>query len=203
MKPHGAPATGGEALAVRGLTLPAANPHDWTLKQIDLTVRKGEILGIAGIAGNGQSELFAAISGERLAPAAASVAIAGRACGRDRHRRAPAPRRRLRARGAARPCGGADAPPERERDPLPSRDRRGRPRRHRRSRAGAAPGGERSSRASTCAGRRAIRRRASSRAATCRNSSSAARSSAARPSSSSISRPGASTPARRGSSGRR
>ena len=83
VKPHGAPATGGEALAVRGLTLPAANPHDWTLKQIDLTVRKGEILGIAGIAGNGQSELFAAISGERLAPAAASVAIAGRACGRD------------------------------------------------------------------------------------------------------------------------
>jgi simple sugar transport system ATP-binding protein len=83
VKPHGAPAAGGEALAVRDLTLPAANPHDWTLKQIGLTVRKGEILGIAGIAGNGQSELFAALSGERLAPAAASVAIAGRACGRD------------------------------------------------------------------------------------------------------------------------
>ena len=83
VKPHGAPPAGEEALAVRGLTLPAGNPHDWTLKEIGLTVRKGEILGIAGIAGNGQSELFAAISGERLAPAAASVAIGGRACGRD------------------------------------------------------------------------------------------------------------------------
>ena len=96
--------TGEEALAVRGLTLPSANPHDWTLKEIGLTVRKGEILGIAGIAGNGQSELFAAISGERLAPAAASVRDRRPRLRPGRHRRPPAPRRRLRARGAARPC---------------------------------------------------------------------------------------------------
>jgi simple sugar transport system ATP-binding protein len=34
-------------------------------------VRGGEILGIAGVAGNGQDELFAALSGERLVDAAA------------------------------------------------------------------------------------------------------------------------------------
>ena len=66
---------------MRGLTLPAANPHEWTLKDIELAVRKGEVFGIAGIAGSGQSELFAALSGERLAPARDSVAIAGTDCG--------------------------------------------------------------------------------------------------------------------------
>ncbi len=39
------------------------------LRGIDLSVRGGEILGIAGVAGNGQDELFAALSGERLAGA--------------------------------------------------------------------------------------------------------------------------------------
>ena len=32
---------------------------------VSLEVRGGEILGIAGVAGNGQDELFAALSGER------------------------------------------------------------------------------------------------------------------------------------------
>jgi ABC-type uncharacterized transport system ATPase subunit len=81
VKAHDPQASGEEALAVRGLALPAANPHDWTLKDIGLSVRKGEILGIAGIAGNGQSELFAALSGERLSPAADAIAIGGRPCG--------------------------------------------------------------------------------------------------------------------------
>jgi general nucleoside transport system ATP-binding protein len=81
VKPHAGSGSGAEALAVRGLTLPAANPHEWTLKDIELAVRKGEVFGIAGIAGSGQSELFAALSGERLAPARDSVAIAGTDCG--------------------------------------------------------------------------------------------------------------------------
>jgi general nucleoside transport system ATP-binding protein len=81
VKPHAGSGSGAEALAVRGLTLPAANPHEWTLKDIELAVRKGEVSGIAGIAGSGQSELFAALSGERLAPARDSVAIAGTDCG--------------------------------------------------------------------------------------------------------------------------
>jgi ABC-type uncharacterized transport system ATPase subunit len=33
-------------------------------------VRAGEVLGIGGVAGNGQDELLAALSGERLAPTA-------------------------------------------------------------------------------------------------------------------------------------
>ena len=39
-------------------------------KAISLEVQGGEILGIAGVAGNGQDELFAALSGERLSPEA-------------------------------------------------------------------------------------------------------------------------------------
>jgi simple sugar transport system ATP-binding protein len=37
-----------------------------SLPSVDLRVRSGEVFGIAGISGNGQAELLAAISGERL-----------------------------------------------------------------------------------------------------------------------------------------
>lgn len=40
------------------------NPFGVTLKSIDLSIQAGEILGIAGVGGNGQSELFEALSGE-------------------------------------------------------------------------------------------------------------------------------------------
>ena len=43
---------------------------------MDLEVRAGEILGIAGVAGNGQDELVEAIIGLR-APAAGTVTLAG------------------------------------------------------------------------------------------------------------------------------
>jgi simple sugar transport system ATP-binding protein len=46
-----------------------------------LSVHAGQVVGIAGIAGNGQSEFFAALSGERLAPDANAIRIAGKACG--------------------------------------------------------------------------------------------------------------------------
>jgi simple sugar transport system ATP-binding protein len=45
-------------------------------------VHGGEILGIAGVAGNGQDELFAALSGERAAPDGRTIAIDGAAAGR-------------------------------------------------------------------------------------------------------------------------
>src|SRR5215467_14536753 len=54
-------------LAVRDLSLVPDDPHGIRLDRICLDVRGGEILGIAGVAGNGQDELFAALSGERLA----------------------------------------------------------------------------------------------------------------------------------------
>ena len=68
-------------LAVSDLTLPAEGPFGVRLHDISLEVRTGEVVAIAGVAGNGQTELFDALSGERLAPAEASVALAGMPCG--------------------------------------------------------------------------------------------------------------------------
>jgi ABC-type uncharacterized transport system ATPase subunit len=80
VKPHDPSASAENTLVVRNLSLAPANPHELALRSIELAVRKGEVLGIAGIAGNGQSELFAALSGERLS-AAEAVVIAGEQCG--------------------------------------------------------------------------------------------------------------------------
>ncbi len=55
---------GAPRLIVQNLDLPAAGPFGTTLKDISFEVRQGEIFGIAGVAGNGQNELFQAISGE-------------------------------------------------------------------------------------------------------------------------------------------
>ena len=44
-------------------------------------MRGGEIVGIAGVAGNGQDELFSALSGERLASEGSAVVIDGEAAG--------------------------------------------------------------------------------------------------------------------------
>lgn len=51
-------------LQVRGLTRISEDPFGVDLKGIDLDVHAGEIVGIAGVAGNGQEELLAALSGE-------------------------------------------------------------------------------------------------------------------------------------------
>ena len=53
-------------LEARDITLPAPDPLGTDLDSISFDVREGEILGIGGIAGNGQDELLAALSGERL-----------------------------------------------------------------------------------------------------------------------------------------
>jgi general nucleoside transport system ATP-binding protein len=79
-----APARSGPAfdiLRVRNLSLAPAGIHGMPLDGIDLTVEAGEIVGIAGVAGNGQSELFAALSGERLGPPPEAVWIEGHSCG--------------------------------------------------------------------------------------------------------------------------
>ena len=56
--------TGGTVLELQGLS--AAAPHQFgtALKDLNISVRAGEILGIGGVAGNGQDELVAALSGE-------------------------------------------------------------------------------------------------------------------------------------------
>jgi ABC-type uncharacterized transport system ATPase subunit len=52
-------------LTVSGLTLEPASPFGTPLRHIGFEVRAGEVLGIGGVAGNGQDELLAALSGER------------------------------------------------------------------------------------------------------------------------------------------
>ena len=53
-------------LDMRGLSRPSASAFGMPLRDISLELRKGEILGIGGVAGNGQDELLAALSGEML-----------------------------------------------------------------------------------------------------------------------------------------
>jgi len=58
-------ATPGEVkLEVKNLSLPSTNAFGTSLKDINFTVRAGEVLGIGGVAGNGQDELLLALSGE-------------------------------------------------------------------------------------------------------------------------------------------
>ena len=54
----------GVRLRIRGLTVPGDRGAD-AVKDLDLDVRGGRILGIAGVSGNGQRELAEAISGLR------------------------------------------------------------------------------------------------------------------------------------------
>ncbi len=53
-------------LHVENLTRPAVGPFEVALNDICLKANAGEILGIAGIAGNGQAELMDALTGEWL-----------------------------------------------------------------------------------------------------------------------------------------
>jgi simple sugar transport system ATP-binding protein len=68
-------------LLIHKLSLEPDDPHGTRLKEVSLEVRGGEIVGIAGVAGNGQDELFAALSGERLSPSDGNIVIDGRAAG--------------------------------------------------------------------------------------------------------------------------
>ncbi|SDZ05323.1 nucleoside ABC transporter ATP-binding protein [Jannaschia faecimaris] len=85
-------AAGGKAgetvLQVNALSMPPASQFGTPLRDVNLTVRAGEVLGIGGVAGNGQDELLAALSGERLT-ARGAVTLNGA----DMSRLAPTARR--------------------------------------------------------------------------------------------------------------
>ena len=68
-------------LVVNDLNLAPDEPHGVYLKNISLELKGGEILGIAGVAGNGQDELFAALSGERPSKDPGTIVIDGQAAG--------------------------------------------------------------------------------------------------------------------------
>ena len=55
---------GAAVLQVQALSLPRSEPFGVDLEGISLQVRSGEVLGIAGVSGNGQRELMWALSGE-------------------------------------------------------------------------------------------------------------------------------------------
>ncbi len=60
---------GAVALDVSGLSVASPSEFGTPLKNLHLEVRKGEVLGIGGVAGNGQDELLGVLSGEILATA--------------------------------------------------------------------------------------------------------------------------------------
>ena len=73
------PAQPGEAvLKVRGLTVPSKSHHNNAVKDVSFEVRRGEIVCIAGIDGNGQTEFVYALSGLEKA-SGGSIEL----CGKD------------------------------------------------------------------------------------------------------------------------
>jgi simple sugar transport system ATP-binding protein len=93
--------TGGPLLEANGITV--LNERDEiAVNGVDFTVHEGEIVGIAGVQGNGQTELVEALTGLRPVSAGHIVYLGGditKASARDRHRRGiahiPEDRRRM------------------------------------------------------------------------------------------------------------
>jgi simple sugar transport system ATP-binding protein len=81
VKAASAPAAAAPRLVVDKLSLQPDDPHGTRLDEVSLAVMSGEIVGIAGVAGNGQHELFAALTGERLSPEPGAIVIDGAAVG--------------------------------------------------------------------------------------------------------------------------
>ncbi|WP_299878047.1 ABC transporter ATP-binding protein [uncultured Sulfitobacter sp.] len=72
--------TGEVVLALKGLSAASPSAFGMPLRDVSLDVRAGEVLGIGGVAGNGQDELLAALSGE-MRVQADMVAVKGVAVG--------------------------------------------------------------------------------------------------------------------------
>ena len=88
---HEAREPGDVVLDVQGLNLPRHDQFAVALDNIGLQVRAGEIVGIAGISGNGQQELMAALSGEDLRTTKNTIRLFGQDISHD----TPRKRRRL------------------------------------------------------------------------------------------------------------
>ncbi len=73
VRPQSMGKTGKPRLVLKNLSLAADGPFSVALKNISLSVTAGEVVAIAGVAGNGQAEFFDAVSGER--PVAAGMIL--------------------------------------------------------------------------------------------------------------------------------
>ncbi len=76
-----ASAPGAAMLSVSNLNLPKSHPFATELRDIGFEVRAGEIVGIAGVSGNGQQELLAALSGEDMRALPAAIRLGEVAAG--------------------------------------------------------------------------------------------------------------------------
>jgi len=83
-------APGEVRLALNNLSIASPGQFGTSLKNISFEVRAGEVLGLAGVAGNGQDELLGALSGE-LRSASNMVVLDGKEVGST----GPAARRRM------------------------------------------------------------------------------------------------------------
>jgi simple sugar transport system ATP-binding protein len=86
----------GETLfEVQGLTIKSEDPFGTSLSNVSFRLRAGEILGIAGVSGNGQAELLSALSGEVIVPAVSLAAESITLCGKAAAQLTPGERRAL------------------------------------------------------------------------------------------------------------
>jgi len=69
---------GAPVLELHSLSLARQDQFGVDLHEIGLTVRAGEVVGIAGVSGNGQQELMAALSGEDPRAPAGSITLFGK-----------------------------------------------------------------------------------------------------------------------------
>ncbi len=88
---HRAAVAGDAVLTVHDVSLRRADEFGVDLEGISLTVRSGEVLGIAGVSGNGQKELLYALSGEDTRATQGSISIGTH----EVSRAAPQQRRRM------------------------------------------------------------------------------------------------------------
>lgn len=78
---------GAVVLDVCQLELDSPEQFGVALHKLSLTVRAGEVVGIAGVSGNGQKELLCALSGEDTRAARGAIAVTGQDAGRLNSRR--------------------------------------------------------------------------------------------------------------------
>jgi ABC-type uncharacterized transport system ATPase subunit len=81
-QPAGDTGSAAPLLEIKNLSRAPATPFSIPLRNINLSVRPGEVIGIAGVAGNGQGEFFEAVSGEAIQADAGTVRIRGKDAGR-------------------------------------------------------------------------------------------------------------------------
>lgn len=77
VQPKAPPESSRILVEVKDVSVSFDDPFATPLQGISFTVREGEILGIAGVAGNGQQELFSLLSGEIAMPDSGELHMAG------------------------------------------------------------------------------------------------------------------------------